>query len=388
MAGQLKFIKDYGDISFTEMPFCDIDNITLCQIFYLPFERTAPNSLDDKPEAYPEVFRKYYEFRGGRHRGVGLVLPRKISVQAEKMANCRRYAEMKVVGATETFQISPAIQFGAVTFLLPDGTNVVVFRGTDDSIIGWIEDLDMYTKKGIPSHKLAVDYLNAVAEKFEGDIIVCGHSKGANVALYAALNCKKEVRDRITRLYNNDGPGFHNMEFTKTGAYSEILPRYRHFIPHGSLVGLLLAHDEDYTVVKSMWRLGPLEHDMGSWKIKGTELVRAKRLSPVGRFNDLGFGNLVFRLTDEQNEVLDDVVEKIVEGSGELYLLGLIKNLGPAVFGAVKAWKSLDSISRDEFKNAFKGSGKLFAESAKYVKDETLPLIKKRAENIKTALFA
>lgn len=383
-----EFIKEYGDVSFTEMPFCDIDNAALCQIFYLPLEKTAPNSFEEEPVSFTEVYNKYYALCGEKHKAVGLVLPKAISVLAMEMAGTKRYSEIKVLGATETFTVDPPVQFGAATFILPDGTNVVMFRGTDDSLIGWVEDMDIYTKKGIPSHQLAVDYLNEAAEKLQGDIIVCGHSKGGNVALYGAMNCKQEVRDRIRYLYNNDGPGFHNFDFIDTPAYKELLPRYRHFIPQSSLVGVLLAHDDDYTVVKSRWQTGPLEHDIGSWMIDGTEFIKKDELSPLGKINDIGFGNLILKVTDEQNVILDKVVTSVVKGTGELYILGFVKNLVPALKGGAAAWKEIDDETKTAFKDAFAGTVDLFKETVKVVNEDAFPVFKKRAQNFVKGIFA
>lgn len=382
-----KFIKDYGDLSFTEMPFCDVDNVALCQIYYLPFEKTAPNSLDDEPVAFDEVYNKYFELCGNKHKAVGVVLPKKISIQAMKMSKMKRYAEMKIVGATETFSIDPPIQFGAATFMLPDGTLVVMFRGTDDSLIGWIEDVDIYTHKGIPSHQLAVDYLNAVGKKFEGDIIICGHSKGGNVALYGALNCDPAVRSRIRALYNNDGPGFHNFDYLTSREYREIRPVYRHFIPQGSLVGVLLAHDEDYDIVKSRFMLGPTQHDMANWKVEGTRLVLTDKLSPVGMINDRSFSDFIFNLSEEDSVLLENVVQNVVKGTGQLYITDFVKNIFPSMNGASKAWKELDDTTKTGFKASIGTLGKLFLNTARMVQEEALPILHKRIENI-TAYFA
>ncbi|MBQ4011467.1 MAG: DUF2974 domain-containing protein, partial [Erysipelotrichales bacterium] len=37
---------------------------------------------------------------------------------------------------------------------------------------------------------------------------VTGHSKGGNLAVYASVFAKEEVKERILDVYSNDGPGF------------------------------------------------------------------------------------------------------------------------------------------------------------------------------------
>lgn len=70
------------------------------------------------------------------------------------MTNYKRYKEMKLVACTNVFEKKPDVQFNACTFLLPDGTVVVVFRGTDDSLRGWKEDFDILTQDNIPLKSL------------------------------------------------------------------------------------------------------------------------------------------------------------------------------------------------------------------------------------------
>lgn len=240
MATSIDYIKKYGDRGFAEMPFNDVDNIALCEILYMPFEHVVSDSFNEEPVPFSDACRKLFEYNGNRHVAPGLILMKKISVKMMAMANTKRFGSMKVVGCKCAFDVEPPLQFGAMTCLLPDGTCVVVFRGTDDSLIGWQEDLNLYTRKGIPSHALAVEYLENVAKHYDGDIIICGHSKGGNIALYSAVKCSEKTRQRIVRLYNNDGPGFVTDDLTTSLEYREILPNYRHFVPSNSFVGMLL----------------------------------------------------------------------------------------------------------------------------------------------------
>lgn len=370
MADSLSFIKNYGDTSFCDMPFCDVDNVALCEIFYMPFEKVVSDSFTAEPKNFTDACNELYSYNGNKHKAPGLILMKKISVKMMEMSKQKRYSEMKIVAATETYKEKPAVQFGAATFLLPDGDIVVVFRGTDDTLVGWKEDLDIYTKREIPSHRLAVEYLEKVAENFEGDIIVCGHSKGGNVALYAGLKCSKEVRSRIKGLYNNDGPGFVDYSIFKTSAYSEIFERYRHFVPSASLVGMLLAHDNDYMVVKSKQFLGPLQHDLSTWKVRRNDLSLRPTLNALGKATDYIMKNLVFRLNEEQLVAMDKVIGSIFEGTGQENLLGFAKHAVSSVKGARKTWEELDENTKESFRSSFKGTGEIVKDAVKLVRSE------------------
>ncbi len=370
MSGTEEFIKNYGDVTFEEMPFCDADNVALCSAFYMPLDKVVSPDFDEEPRDFKEVSETMFEYMGSKHKALGIMITKMSSITMMNMAHTARYENVKVVACREVFQTDPAVQFGAATFILPDGTLVIPFRGTDDTIAGWKEDFDLFLKKGIPSHQIAVDYLEEAAKKFSGDIIVCGHSKGGNVALYAALNCSQEVRNRLKLVYNNDGPGFIDYSFLSSDAYKELLPKYRHFVPDSSMIGMLLAHDDDYTVIKSSRHIGALQHDLATWQLDGAEMETASALTKQGRFYDLGLSRFIYRIGDEQREVVDKVFSDLIAATGELSLTGFVKNLIPAIDGAVKKWKDIDESTKESFKDAFKGTGMLLIGTAKAVKEE------------------
>lgn len=351
MSGIEEYIKNYGDKSFTEMPFCEADNVALCETFYLPVEKIVSASFDDEPRNFAEVCKCLYSYNGCKHVPAGLLLTKNISKRLMQMSECKRFAEMKIVAVQEKFCVNPATQFAACTVLLPDGSVVVVYRGTDDTLIGWKEDFDLYITKGIPSHAIAVEYLDAVAAHFEGKIFVCGHSKGGNLALYAALKCAQETRDRIECVYNNEGPGFVDASLFRTPQYKELLDRYKHFLPTASFVGTLLTHDYDYTVVESKRILGPLQHDMETWKISGTELVAKDNLNILGQISDLGLMELISRFNHSQGDNVGTVMLEVIKGTGQTSLMDVAKNVSASVSGGWKAWKERTDEERADFKN-------------------------------------
>ena len=136
MANGSDYLRNYGGVSFEEMPFCAADSFVLCQSFYLPVENVYKN-LDAKDLTLRELYMKSFELRGGKHKPVGVVLTRQVSVRAVEVARSARFGNAKVVDFTSVFTTTPAVQFAAMALELSDGTCAIVFRGTDDSIIGW-----------------------------------------------------------------------------------------------------------------------------------------------------------------------------------------------------------------------------------------------------------
>ena len=370
MANVMDYIKKYGDISFRDMPFGEADNVALCGMYYMPFDKVVSDSFEDEPVDYKTASDEIFELRGRKHTPVGLVLLKNISEQMVLMSKYKRFQEMKVVAAVRVYEKAPAVQFEAATFLLPDGKIVVLFKGTDDTLTGWKEDFDILTKKGIPSNRLSIEYLEKAAKNFDGNIIVCGHSKGGFIAQYAALYSSKEVRDRIEVVYNDDGPGFWDYSYLESETYAEMLPKYRHFVPQSSFIGMMLAHDNDYEIIKSNQILGPLQHDLNSWQFSGKKLVRAEELTDMGKMNDGVLRDLVGGLDDESEKVLDTVLDKVLSGVNQNGLLDVKKNFVPALKGGVEAWRSLDRDTQKKFLKIFSDTPEIVFRNSNRIRKE------------------
>ena len=370
MANVMDYIKKYGDISFCDMPFGEADNVALCGMYYMPFDKVVSDSFEDEPVDYKTASDEIFELRGRKHTPVGLVLLKNISEQMVLMSKYKRFQEMKVVAAVRVYEKAPAVQFEAATFLLPDGKIVVLFKGTDDTLTGWKEDFDILTKKGIPSNRLSIEYLEKAAKNFDGNIIVCGHSKGGFIAQYAALYSSKEVRDRIEVVYNDDGPGFWDYSYLEIETYAEMLPKYRHFVPQSSFIGMMLAHDNDYEIIKSNQILGPLQHDLNSWQFSGKKLVRAEELTDMGKMNDGVLRDLVGGLDDESEKVLDTVLDKVLSGVNQTGLLDVKKNFVPALKGGVEAWRSLDRDTQKKFLKIFSDTPEIVFRNSNRIRKE------------------
>ena len=362
------FIKKYGDKTFSELPFTDVDNLLLCEIFYMPFEKVLYKGFNDKPVLFSDACKKVFAYNGYKHISPGFLMNNHISQKMMALAETVRYKDVKVYACESVFGTEPAVQFAAMTFILPDDTKVVVYRGTDDTWVGWKEDIDIYTKKGIPSHKLCVDYLERVAKDFpDGDIIICGHSKGGHVALHSALYCDESVRNRIERVYNNDGPGFYSYNYIESKPYNEIINKYRHFVPDCSFVGMLLVHDDDYIPVKSTRLLGMLQHDLATWKIKGTQLLTRDDLTFVARVTDLVLKKVLYNIDEEKTNNFEAVLSAVIAGMGQVNITNFSKNLISSLKGAIDTWNSIDEPAKELFRTTFVGIFTVIEECTKLV---------------------
>lgn len=385
MAGTEEYLKNYGGISFNTKPFCDADNVLFGQISYVQIENVVSDDFDAEPIPFEEMAEKMFEYNGKKNPAVGVVLPKTMNIRLQQMAKCKRYKELKVAACTEVFDLESSVQFAAQTYFLPTGQLLVIYRGTDDSINGWKEDVDIYANKTIPSYPLAIKYLETVAEKYKGDIIVEGHSKGGNVALYTALNCNQETRDRIVRLYNNDGPGFADYSLFETAAYKELLPRYTHLVPESSFIGMLMCHDDDYIAVKSNKKLGPMQHDLFTWQIDPLtgELVTVEKLTKLGQITDMSLFDLLYSLDKEQIAKVHEVIDSVMDGLNQTYLLGLMKSMPSSLKSARQAWRELDDETKKTFKTAFKDIKSIIKNAYSKASEDRVPKMQERDEVVK-----
>lgn len=342
MAYSKEHVRDYGNKSFDEIPFCDADAICLCEALYMPLEQVVGESFDDEPKTFSQAANELFALRGYKHSSVGLLISSGISRKMMTMAATKRYADIKITGIKARYCANPSLQFCGITMILPDGTSLIIYRGTDDTIAGWKEDLDFFLNKGTPSNQLSVDYINDVAKKYNGNIMVAGHSKGGNLALRAALKCSSEIRKRITAVYNFDGPGFPDYSIFNTVAYDEILPVYKHFIPYSSLIGVLMAHDYDYKACDNRMHFGAFQHNLGVWSIKDGELVVVDDTDFKSKLTDILVAEICSDVTDEVCEAVEDIMTTVTLGIEEEGLMGVAKHLFKSIGGAVKAAKAIN----------------------------------------------
>ena len=379
MPGINEYIEQFGNRSFTELPFSDADNLVFSQLAYLDFETIVSPSFNAEPQPFSDVCNRLFAAHGYRHSPLGLVLPKDASVNSMRMAIQKRYSEMKVWAAKTAYGRSPALQFSAVTFLLPTGEAVVAFRGTDDTLAGWIEDMDIFLRDDIPAHACAVSYLKEVAAHTEGELILCGHSKGGHLALFSAVTADESIRNRIRLVFNNEGPGFRNYDLFATKAYHDLVPRYRHFVPHASIIGMMLAHDYDYKAVFSTKRFPLFQHDMASWQIVNGAVITRSDVAKISKIIDILFSEFPRSVSETGRSVLSATADKLSNACDEEHLIDIVRHFPRELNKALEAWFDFPKQSRKEFHAAFRPFPGLLKDTVKNIKEQSVPNAAKAA---------
>ena len=308
MADLFDYLTWRGDLPLDLIPPNPVDTLILSELSYIGFEGLVPpDFLHPVPlKVAADAFAALPD-RQERDR---------VKQDADLLAACarsERFGNLKLVFYRSELLPELETQFAAVTWLLPGGTAVITYRGTDMSLAGWKEDFNMSFQHSVPAQEKALWYLEAFARAHQGPIRLAGHSKGGNMAVYAAACCQPELQSRILSVHNHDGPGFHSAMLSSPG-YRAILPKTRTFLPQSSVVGMLLEHDEPYTVVRSRL-VSLLQHEPFSWSVLGGGFVTVEELDENSRLLDQTLKTwLATRTMAERNEFVDAVYELLTAG--------------------------------------------------------------------------
>ena len=278
MPNIIDYLNWRGDLSFKQDKINEVDAIILSRISYLPFKEIDMEKgvkIEYIANKMKELDSNKFIWKGDKEFII-------------KLGQTKRYKDLIVTDYQEIMDIEAEKQFAAVTIWLFKGYKYISFRGTDMSLVGWKEDLNMSFMKNIPSQLEAVKYLNEVGSKYAGKLIIGGHSKGGNLSVYASMFCKKRVQKKIEEIINADGPGFDETIFNAE-QYIKIVEKVNTYIPQSSVIGRLLEHDEDYEIIHSTQK-GIMQHDIYSWQVNATRLARISKLT-----NDSQIVNKVVR---------------------------------------------------------------------------------------------
>ena len=195
MKNIIDYIKEYGNLTLEEYPFNNVDSLILSQISYIKFENS---SIDIESEIH-----LLSDFENEIDT---LCIDTRVPELNEELflqfIHSLRYEAITISHLQINFDKDNEKQFCAMTFHLPNQIDYIAFRGTDASFVGWKEDFNLCFQENIPSQISALNYVNNY--KTNHKLILGGHSKGANLALYAGIH----THNPIYCIYNHDGPGF------------------------------------------------------------------------------------------------------------------------------------------------------------------------------------
>ncbi|SHM41451.1 Mbeg1-like protein [Ruminococcus flavefaciens] len=357
LANILDYLDWRGDVSFSADPFNEIDGLVLSQFCYVPLEGVVSESFSETitiPEAYkiydPEKIDKKLR----------IITFEQDNMLFRKLAESRRYRGTLLCGYVSMVEHSADLQFSALTYRLPDGSDFIAFRGTDGTVVGWKEDFNLSFMQQTSGQQQAVCYVD---KAYSGADVVRlgGHSKGGNFAIYSSMFCEENIRRCIKDIYSYDGPGFRD-EIIDSDAYKMMLPFIRCYIPQVSIVGMLLGSSSEPKIVKNS-AIGLGQHFSYSWELRRNRFVLKDKLKKSGDVINKAISGLLDEFSDTERQIFTDSLFEVLNSTDKDTLKEINKlRLYPAL---IKAYSKLRPEQQAIMKGAIKkiakdGTGAIF----------------------------
>ena len=335
MANLMDYLDWRGDLTLEISPFNEVDALILAELSFVDFDGIVPPPELGRGLPLNEAAEAFFARHGGKDVPMGVLVPDTISKMLRKLMTSPRFRNMTLNGYTALLDDSIEQQFAALTIDLGNGSIYISFRGTDDTIVGWKEDLNMGFLEEIPSQKQAVEYVARVARQYSDKTIrIGGHSKGGNLAAWAAVHLDEKLqRKRLIAAYNNDGPGF-SRDLVDTPSYQAVADRLFTYIPASSIVGVLLEHAEDYEVVDSTAR-SIMQHEPLSWCVEGPRFVHLGQRSQLGQLSDGVLREWIGSMSSREREQFSRAFFDILSRGGRTKTLEDLRSGGLAAGAAL-----------------------------------------------------
>ena len=339
----LDYLDWRGDIKFEERQLNEVDNLIFSTLAYTDME----GLIGENGTTISELYQAY---TNAEYDQSNMVINPKLLL--EKAAQSERYKNVLVKYYINKIDTERNLQFSAVTFEVNKKISYIAYRGTDNTLAGWHEDCNMSYLPKTPGQFEAAEYLNRISEKSEHDLIIGGHSKGGNFAVYAAAFCKNNIQERILKVYSNDGPGF-NSTIANSKEYLDIIPKTEHIITDSSIVGILLSSKSKRKVIKSS-AMGFDQHNPYTWNVFCTEFEKADGLSQASIFMDTTTSKWIDSLNDDSKKILIDSVFNSLELCGATTINDIADKKWEVYNSVLKAISAMNTETRNEIGNSLK----------------------------------
>ena len=264
----LDYVRWRGDLTLDREPFNSLDAGLFAAFAYLPFDPSV------KGHTLEAATKRLIQKKTLIHSD---------KLEAELVNLSNRYKNMHFLDWSHLSQKKPPVQFTAMTIELDSETILVAYRGTDGSMVGLNEDVDMSYQLEIFGQSVAADYLDKMAQAYpDKKIYTVGHSKGGNFAAYALYAASPSLQDRVIKAYSFDGPGFMKEMYNQI-EFQRVIPKMMTYVPEGSIFGMMLDHPERVIVVKSRMKHLMKQHNPLHWEVARNSFVMAPGLSNASR---------------------------------------------------------------------------------------------------------
>ena len=312
-----------GDITFEHSPFNDVDNLIFSFLCYADF-RAIPLTEKENEQGLPlHIFYERLSAAGGFPKNLDLLIT---DEELRIISSSKRFSNVLIKNYVDiTSSEEDPIQFSCMNFCFGKNEHYIAFRGTDDSIAGWKEDLNLICKK-IPAQDLAVDYLSSHIEK-DHIYYVGGHSKGGNLAIYGAAKVEEEKYTCIKHIYMNDAPGICS-EVMDPSFLKRIDDKTTRIIPSYSFIGMIFPYPFTDTRIIQSYEKGLLQHNIKSWLVHGFNLELSDKIDPEAEYLSEAIGKYISDIDiHDRGKIIDELFDAF-DDHGKKKTVSSVRNGG------------------------------------------------------------
>ena len=223
-----------------------------------------------------------------------------------------RYKDIPIIHLASSFDSAQEKQYASIAFRVGKKNIVLAFRGTDSTLVGWKEDINLALYDAIPSEIAAQKTLDSLIMQHPlSRFYVAGHSKGGLLALYAASHVFAKNQRHVSSVFEFDAPGLKDDQVYDDG-YLNIVNRIHGYVPEECIVGLIFNKKHAISVIKSSAK-GLMQHDAFSWEIDGTRLLHLEEFYSRDAMKPGIINELRQHYSDEEMQQYIDSLYKIVK---------------------------------------------------------------------------
>lgn len=354
MESIITYAEHYQDKDFEAMPFNEVDALVLSQFIYLKLDGLVPrheerNTIEPQKLCHiAALMDEHKVFIDQRYEKDNRAL-------LEAMLGGVRFSTMRMHFYTNIVSVTAETQFSAITVFLDKGPTVIIFRGTDESLVGWKEDFNMCFGEPVTGQDLSAIYLKQIGREIEGEFIVTGHSKGGNFGIYSSMNVEEEIQARIKKVYSFDSPGFRP-EILESVDFGRIQDRIIRFLPKSCVVGMLLQSQGEYRVVECS-SVGFFQHNPYHWKVEENHFLESE---------DVAEGSKIFN--EVTNQWLLSLNEEQLHGFAEIWYE--IANMAN-----IKTWLEVYAEPQKTMRDVWEAIGQLDGQKKEMAKKLLISLL-------------
>ncbi|MGN1202335.1 MAG: Mbeg1-like protein [Eubacterium sp.] len=360
MSGIVEYVEKYGKKSFDESPFNEIDALVLSQLSYVDFSAIVCKFDSDVEITLADTANQYFFLHNEDELKEKISIVYKACLLLKQCAKTERYKNIKLLKYVNNVNDKIDKQFSAVTFYLNDKLAVIAFRGTDTSITGIKESAMLSYMFPVPAQIEGLYYLQESGMLAKRDLIICGHSKGGNLASFAGVSCSNSLKKRIIGIYEFDAPGFPEQMINRYD-YIEMKDRIFSYIPQSSIIGCMLYHNSSRRIVKST-NERIKQHQVSSWIIEDNHFEFADETDETSKFIDKYLKELTSAVGQENIEEVFETIFDFIDGAGisnyeeikTFHFVNLIK--------AINSLKSISELQKELIENTIKQAIKEFSQ--------------------------